>query len=147
MFQDHKTISTWLLIVSGLLLVVVVILACLALSPTPPSYHWSHHKLNLNKFYRPLNYSALPIPKITAKNSSTTTLGLKDIAKLKTWMTFDYVNKAFNLPANYLKDALLIKNAHYPLLTIKNYAKLERANSTSTLALVQKALTDYLQQH
>lgn len=37
---------------------------------------------------------------------------------IREWMTFDYINKVFNLPSDYLKNQLGITDARYPRITV-----------------------------
>jgi len=45
-------------------------------------------------------------------------LPLTDASIIRSWMTFDYVNKLFGLPPEYLQQQLQITNTRYPRLTI-----------------------------
>jgi len=99
---------------------------------------------NLRNFYSHLSSSSPLIPKITIKRQQTT-LGLNDLNIIQSWMTFDYLNKAFNLPPDYLKTSLAINNPQYPLLTINHYSHLQATSTAEILSLVQKAIANYLQ--
>lgn len=55
------------------------------------------------------------------KNHGPLTAG--DINIIQPWMTFDYINKIFNLPANYLRDALGITDSRYPKITLGAYIR------------------------
>ena len=48
-------------------------------------------------------------------------LAASDAGIIRSWMTFDYVNKLFALPSEYLQAQLQINNTHYPRLTIGSY--------------------------
>lgn len=50
-------------------------------------------------------------------------LNTQDLSYISAWMTFDYLNKVFNLPFSYLKDSLFIQDQKYPFITIKQYVK------------------------
>jgi len=39
---------------------------------------------------------------------------------IRSWMTFKYINKVYNLPDDYLKKELNITDARYPNMTIDN---------------------------
>ena len=67
-----------------------------------------------------------------------------DASNIRTWMTFDYVNKLFSLPLNYLKSTLSISSTAYPKLTIGAFAKQTHANASSTLVNIQSAVRQYL---
>jgi len=51
------------------------------------------------------------------------------------WMTFDYLNKVFKMPPDYLKGALKITDARYPRVTIRSFAA--KSNMSDPLVLTQ----------
>lgn len=63
---------------------------------------------------------------------------------IRSWMTFDYVNKTFNLPADYLKAQFKISNTHYPLISISGYARSQNINSNTFLNSVIESVQKYL---
>ena len=63
---------------------------------------------------------------------------------IRSWMTFDYINKLFALPTGYLQTQLQISDAHYPRLTISSYAKTENASTTAFLGEVENAVRNYV---
>jgi len=67
-----------------------------------------------------------------------------DAGAIHAWMTFDYLNKLFNLPPEYLKSQLSIPNAGYPKLTIDEFAESIHQGASSTLVNVQNAVRQYL---
>ena len=67
-----------------------------------------------------------------------------DVNAVRSWMTFDYINKLFSLPPNYLKGQLSISNPAYPKLTIGAFDKGIHADASSTLSNVQNAVRQYL---
>ena len=62
---------------------------------------------------------------------------------IHSWMTFDYVDKLFALPSNYLETQLSINNSHYPRLTISSYATAEHIDQTTFLVSVENAVRGY----
>lgn len=63
---------------------------------------------------------------------------------IRSWMTFDYINKLFGLPPGYLKTQFGISTtSSYPRLTISGYAKSESASTTMMLDEVQNAVQGY----
>jgi hypothetical protein len=60
-------------------------------------------------------------------------LPVSDAGVIRSWMTFDYVNKLFALPPDYLKAQLHIVDSRYPRYTI----------STAFLGQVQNAVRNY----
>jgi hypothetical protein len=87
--------------------------------------------------------SALPIPSLT--NQASQPLGLNDLSLIGDWMTFDYLDKAFRLPPAYLKTALSVTDARYPIVTIRHYARLRQISADSATVSVRDAIADYLQ--
>ena len=71
-------------------------------------------------------------------------LTASDASIIHSWMTFDYLNKLFNLPPEYLKTQLSVSDPAYPKLTISKFAKDIRQPASSTLAEVQNAMRQYL---
>jgi hypothetical protein len=58
-------------------------------------------------------------------------------------MTFDYINRAFALPEQYLQASLNISDSRYPRLTIAEYAQDAKASPVATLMSVQEAISSY----
>lgn len=67
-----------------------------------------------------------------------------DAGVIRYWMTFDYINKLFELPPNYLKMKLSITDSRYPRLTIYSYAKSENLNQTVFLGEIVNSVREYL---
>ena len=61
-------------------------------------------------------------------------LSASETGVIRPWMTFDYINRIFNLPKDYLKDQLQISDAHYPNTTL---------GSSETVYEVQGAIINY----
>ena len=74
----------------------------------------------------------------------TRTLTVSDLSAIQYWMTFDYLNKIFNLPSDYLQSTLNISDNRYPFLTLAHYSREERLNSAILLKEVQAAISHYL---
>lgn len=45
------------------------------------------------------------------------------VDSIQGWMTFEYLNRVFLLPPEYMKDQLSITDTHYPKLTVDHLAK------------------------
>jgi hypothetical protein len=60
------------------------------------------------------------------------------------WMTFQYLNKIFALPADYLSTQLQITNAHYPRLTIASYATGAGLNESTVVSQVDTAIENFV---
>ena len=70
-------------------------------------------------------------------------LSAADASSTQTWMTFDYINRAFALPEQYLQASLNISDSRYPRLTITEYAQDAKASPIATLMSVQEAIGSY----
>lgn len=68
----------------------------------------------------------------------------RDTALIQGWMTFDYVNKIFGLPAGYLKTNLGISDVHYPRDVIFKYAEENGLSVSAMVAKVQNAVSQFL---
>jgi len=64
-------------------------------------------------------------------------LNASEVGVIRPWMTFDYINRIFDLPKDYLKDQLQISDPHYPNTTLGN---------SDTASQVQAAIVNYLNQ-
>ncbi len=69
---------------------------------------------------------------------------VNDLGIIQGWMTFDYVNKLFGLPSNYLKSNLNISDPHYPRLLIYRYAEKNKMGLQSFLNEVRNSIRSYL---
>lgn len=72
------------------------------------------------------------------------TLTINDTNSIRSWMTFDYINKAFKLPVDYLKNTLNISDSRYPNIALEDYAEKEKINKASFTTNVQEAVHNYL---
>jgi hypothetical protein len=100
--------------------------------------------------YQTLRHTSF-INAINARESSLTAalqdhhhLTPSDADVIRTWMTFDYLNKLFALPPDYLKTQLGVTDASYPKLTISKFARDIGQPASSTLMEVQNAVGQYL---
>ncbi len=59
------------------------------------------------------------------------------------WMTFDYINRIFNLQPYYLKTKLGISDPHYPRVSLNRCASNQHITATVFLAVVQNAVRTY----
>ncbi len=62
---------------------------------------------------------------------------------IQPWMTFEYVNRVFKLPPEYLKARLSIKDRHYPRLQINHYANTNRLDVHQAIQSVRTAVEEY----
>lgn len=66
--------------------------------------------------------------------------------EIQPWMTFDYLNKTFNLPEDYLKVSLNITDKSYPNITIRHIVRELKTTDISYLNSVVKAVESYQSQ-
>ena len=71
-------------------------------------------------------------------------LGIGDAETIQPWMTFDYINKVYHLPADYLQATFAINDSHYPSLTLETYASAKGINPILFDSTVQSAVRIYL---
>jgi hypothetical protein len=90
-----------------------------------------------------INRRELSLSAFVQKNG---TLNSTEVGVIHPWMTFDYINRIFNLPQNYLKDQLHVSNPHYPNITLGSYASAENLNTSETVHDVQNAIVNYFKQ-
>jgi hypothetical protein len=67
----------------------------------------------------------------------------EDAGVIRSWMTFDYLNKIFALPPGYLRTGLGIADAHYPRMTVATYAKDADLTAAAALNQVENAVRSY----
>jgi hypothetical protein len=70
-------------------------------------------------------------------------LPTSDTSAIRPWMTFDYVNRLFDLSPDYLKATLSVTDPSYPQLSISGYAKYDHENVNTLLTNVQEAVQGY----
>ncbi len=63
---------------------------------------------------------------------------------VRSWMTFQYLNKIFALPTDYLKTQLQISSASYPRLTISSYVKTANFNEATFISRVDAAIENFV---
>jgi len=69
---------------------------------------------------------------------------VSDIGNIRPWMTFDYVNRLFNLPPEYLKTRLSLSDSRYPRLSLSSCARKNNLDGNAFITSVQNAVRDYL---
>jgi len=67
----------------------------------------------------------------------------QDADLIRPWMTFDYINKIFNLPPGYLQSRLAITDPRYPKLSISGLVKDDQGNGAAILDAVVSAVRNY----
>ena len=71
-------------------------------------------------------------------------LGIGDAGTIQSWMTFDYINKVYHLPENYLQTTFGVSDSQYPALTLQMYALGKGINPVLFDSTVQSAVRIYL---
>lgn len=69
---------------------------------------------------------------------------LIDVNKIQNWMTFDYINRSFSLPNDYLKNEFVITDNKYPRITITREALNKKENIDIFIAEVKKDIQKYI---
>ena len=84
-----------------------------------------------------------PIHWLTALHGATST-PMTDPNFIQSWMTYDYVDHIYDLPADYLRMTLHIADGHYPRVSIAESAEAQQMTIAAMTAEVRKAIGDYL---
>ena len=93
-------------------------------------------------FQEKMSISDLLLQKKRAKNTNIT-----DVQYIGAWMTFQYVNFIFNLPEEYLRTSLQIRDTNYPNITLGKYLRKNKLIRGEFVTSVQKAVRAYLVTH
>jgi hypothetical protein len=70
-------------------------------------------------------------------------LTVNDASSTQSWMTFDYINRIFGLPPQYLVTTLTITDSRYPRLTVAQYAASSGIEQSIALKQVIGAIHAY----
>ncbi len=73
-----------------------------------------------------------------------TPLTAADTNVIQPWMTFDYVNRVFNLPRTYLQTALSVGSASYPQLPLYRFAESQKISPATFTDEVRNAVRSYV---
>ncbi len=68
---------------------------------------------------------------------------ITDPHAIEAWMTFDYVNKMFNLPVDFLRTEMGVTSTKYPRLTLYHEAKLQQIPEPIFLERVKNAVLQH----
>ncbi len=68
---------------------------------------------------------------------------VNDIGFIRSWMTFDYINKLFGLPPGYLENRLSITDPRYPQISLENYAEHGHIDLATLIGEIDLAIRDY----
>ena len=62
------------------------------------------------------------------------------VNSIESWMTFNYINIAFKLDSNYLKNNLNIQDPRYPNIVVSSYARSKNINSDLFLQEIKQSI-------
>ena len=71
-------------------------------------------------------------------------LTISDVESIQSWMTFDYLDKVFNMPPEYLKTALNLSDPRYPRISLSRYARYHGMDAVAFTTGVKNAVRDYV---
>jgi hypothetical protein len=63
--------------------------------------------------------------------------------QIERWMTFDYINRSFRLPSDYLKNELLITSVKYPRVTLGRVASAQGVQTDEFVERVKHSIEHY----
>ncbi len=78
------------------------------------------------------------------RTSQGHTPSIAEVDLIQGWMTFGYINKAFNLPTDYLKTNLGITDGKYPNITIGKAAQEQKEPESTYTGKLKEAVRQYL---
>lgn len=71
-------------------------------------------------------------------------LTASNVNLIRPWMTFDYVNRTFDLPNDVLKTDFAITDARYPYIPLGAYARQRHETSAAFTSQVREAVKNYV---
>jgi hypothetical protein len=125
-FKKH-----WSILAIGILVILLVVEARYFIA----SFHAQYAQGGLRPEYH--HHQRLPLVDPSAAHPILT------VDSIAPWMTFDYVNVVFHLPASYLKNILGISNPKYPNIRIDRYAKQINMNQQLLLQTIRQYIASY----
>lgn len=127
-YHKHKRIM------QDALIIVLALLFAASLAWFVTSFDQSYRAGDLRPEYHPSKKEAA----VPSEPQHTVT-----IDTIKPWMTFNYLNVVFKLPAGYLQNALALTDSRYPNIRIDTYARKNRLDQAFFLQNVKQAITSY----
>ncbi len=70
-----------------------------------------------------------------------------EVKDIRGFMTFDYINKSFHLPDEYLRSAFSVTNTSYPKITIEKQAALSGESVENYVTLIEEKVAAYTSTH
>jgi len=98
----------------------------------------------LGRFFPEERQDLAPSHLIQVFRNNHGSLTVNDVGLIKSWMTFDYINKLFKLPPEYLKMQLAIADTRYPRISIRSFAKNNNMDINIFLLNVEQEVRNYL---
>lgn len=84
-------------------------------------------------------------PLLQEGGSEVASFPLRNPQDIQPWMTFEYVNKNFDLPKEYLRDTLHITHTKYPAVGIRDVARNIETSPKEYVHTVIGAVQSYLE--
>ena len=64
------------------------------------------------------------------------------VEDIQPWMTFDYINKQFDLEGDYLKNALNITDPRYPNIPVGSFSKRQKMDPRTTVEKIKQLIRE-----
>lgn len=64
-------------------------------------------------------------------------------SEIQPWMNFSYINRVYQLPSDYLQNALRITDSRYPKVQVKTVAKERGISESEMIGQVQVLIHNY----
>jgi hypothetical protein len=113
-----------ILVLLGFLVIVVIIVSVI--------YHFSS---KTRRFWN--------VHVIQTYQDSHGNLPVSESRLIASWMSFDYINKLYDLPSDYLKNKLSISDVKYPNISIRAYVRSGHIDEVIFLKQVQDSVSQY----
>jgi hypothetical protein len=65
------------------------------------------------------------------------------VGQIKLWMTFEYINRIFLLPKDYLRNSLSIEDPRYPHISIGSFAQKTHQDPSLLLRKTEQAIIEF----
>ena len=122
--------------------IIIVVLCCLLALGTALLV-WDMAAFQQNRALTPRRRARDFLSFIRSPNRAIVPQSSRTAKNIQAWMTFDYLNKTYQLPPTYLKQSLNISDTRYPNLSVRRLAIDMNKNTTTTTALVEMSIRSY----